>query len=169
MFQTARPKNHKVPRPVRIELRDGRVLRGTLMLSRSETTTSLLGKASPFLTVKTADGELGINRDAIAAILLGDAETSSEAPKPQRARAHPLDGEDDKVADPCRVLRVRPGATEAELKSAWKARMQQVHPDKLQSSGAAPSIIAAAQREAALVNEAYEKLREARQEPLGSL
>lgn len=60
--------------------------------------------------------------------------------------------------DPCRILGVQPGASAEELKAAWRRRMAECHPDKVQGRGFGDDIVAAAQARAALVNQAYQSL-----------
>ncbi len=49
-------------------------------------------------------------------------------------------------------------ATAAEIRSAWRRRVQQAHPDRLQGAGADPAQIAAAQAELVALNRACEVL-----------
>lgn len=157
MFEAAKPKPRLEPRPVTIELRDGRRLTGVLHLRRKDTAEAMLRNAMPFLTVKTPQGELAINRDNIAALLLGDEAVQAKpaAPKNDNPKG---------AFDPCRILQVRPGASPEELKSAWRRRMNEVHPDKLRGRGCSEWLIAAAEDEAAEVNAAYEALSNLRQQ-----
>jgi hypothetical protein len=149
-----------------IELRDGRRLRGHLQLPDSESANSLLARAKPFLTIRTSSGDISFHRDTIAAVLMrdeGDGEmplapaasrTRTEAPaaKPEARRAQPSG------FDPCRVLDVRPGASREELKAAWRRRIAECHPDRIAAQGAPADIVAAAQRQAATINAAYQQL-----------
>jgi DnaJ-domain-containing protein 1 len=164
MFESAVPRQKLTPRPVVIHLRDGRRFKGVLNLRASESVGSLLERSNPFLTVRTSSGEIAIARDQIAAMMLGDreAETRSEA-APERPRHRRGTGKPRASAayggnDPCRILDVRPGASQEELKAAWRRRIQECHPDKIRGRGAAEDVVRAAQVEAAQVNAAYRTL-----------
>ncbi|MCQ8184216.1 J domain-containing protein [Parvularcula maris] len=153
------------PREVVIELRDGRKLRGRLQLAASETGAGLLAKAKPFLTIRTPQGDVAFHRDMIAAVLLKD-ERAVLASKTETARSVPPTGPDQRKEraaevqgfDPCRILDVRPGASREELKAAWRKRIAECHPDKMAARGAPADIVAAAQRQAAQINAAYQTL-----------
>lgn len=161
MFEPARIKTHQPPRPVTIELRDGRKLRGHLRLAANVTPEALLSRRSPFLVIRTRKGDLAINRDMIAAILLGSETDEEPKRKPGQGNTEAKDRDASKTAapDPCRVLRVRPGASESELRDAWRRRIRECHPDIMRSRGHGEDVIRAAQREAQAVNAAYQKLR----------
>lgn len=58
------------------------------------------------------------------------------------------------LAEARALLGVGATATAAEIRSAWRRRVQQAHPDRLQGAGAAPAQIAAAQAELADLNRA---------------
>jgi len=165
MFQKARLKSNVQPRPVVIELRDGRVLRGRLHLGAQERADTLMAKAGQFLTIRTPKGDIAINRDMIAALLIGEEAIEARRQEANADQPHATaakEPEADKGYDPCRILRVRPGATPLELKAAWRQRIQECHPDRMRGDGHHESVIQAAQREAAMVNAAYQTLRSLR-------
>lgn len=58
------------------------------------------------------------------------------------------------LAEARALLGVGATATAAEIRSAWRRRVQQAHPDRLQGAGADPAQIAAAQAELADLNRA---------------
>lgn len=159
MFDAFKTAPRTVPKPVVIELRDGRRLRGTLQLPVAETAETLLRKAMPFLTIRTSKGDIAINRDNIAALLLGEdamaqtAKPANDQEAPRQPSTPPGWG-----FDPCRILDVRPGASRDEIKTAWRKRIAECHPDRVRARGASDDVIAAAQRQAALVNSAYQSL-----------
>ncbi|MEE4210691.1 MAG: hypothetical protein V2I43_15675, partial [Parvularcula sp.] len=72
-FQPTRPEPREA-RAVTIELRDGRRLSGVLSLPKRETSATFIGRAQPFLTIRTSRGDLSINRAEIVAILMRDVE-----------------------------------------------------------------------------------------------
>jgi DnaJ-domain-containing protein 1 len=57
-----------------------------------------------------------------------------------------------------KVLGVSPTATPQEIRSAYRARMQESHPDKV--AHLSPALRKAADKEAKRINEAYERARE---------
>jgi preprotein translocase subunit Sec63 len=61
------------------------------------------------------------------------------------------------LRDPWQVLGVSRGASAADIHSAYRRRMAEYHPDKVQSM--APEIRELAERRAREINLAYEKLR----------
>ncbi|NRA28654.1 MAG: J domain-containing protein [Parvularculaceae bacterium] len=161
MFQKARLKSNVQPRPIVIELRDGRTLRGRLQLGPEVRAETLLAKAGQFLTIRTPKGDVAINRDMISALLIGEDEIAShrQGKGPKEQPKEKLEAtKSSKGYDPCRILRVRPGATSAEIKAAWRARIQECHPDRVRGGGHHESVVQAAQREAAMVNAAYQTL-----------
>lgn len=155
MFADRLTKERRAARPVTIELRDGRRLTGTLQLPENLTAQQLLRRATPFLTIRTPQGDLALNRSMISALLLGDeAVRAQDEEKAKVAEpVRPITG-----TDPCRILNVRPGASRDEIKAAWRKRISQCHPDKVAGRGAADDIVAAAQAQAAAVNAAYRSL-----------
>lgn len=179
-----RPKtSFQKPRPVTIELRDGRKLTGYLRLAEHQTSASLMGSKKPFLTIRTRSGDLSLARNMIAAILIGqegEDVQAKDAPKPRAKSANPQAARrpfrprpanqgkpfalraGEGSFDPCRILGVRPGATNEELKSAWRRRIAECHPDKIAGQGAGDDVVQAAQTKAAQVNAAYQALVAAR-------
>lgn len=61
---------------------------------------------------------------------------------------------------PYRVLGVDPAASEAEIDTAYRRLMSQYHPDKV--AGAAPELRAAAEKKAAQINAAYDRIQQLR-------
>ena len=158
MFQAVRIKSQRQPRSVVIETRDGRQVRGVLDLAPQTTAEMLLTSGSDYITLKTSDGAFAIHRDMIAALLIGDEHTDDAEDEEAEVRHALWSDESEGAFDPCRILQVRPGASRDELKEAWRARMRQCHPDSVKGQGFTDEIIDAAQREAQLVNRAYETL-----------
>ena len=61
---------------------------------------------------------------------------------------------------PYRVLGVDPAASDAEIDTAYRRLISQYHPDKV--AGAAPELQAAAQKKAAEINAAYDRIQQLR-------
>ncbi|MEM1409996.1 MAG: hypothetical protein AAGG79_04530, partial [Pseudomonadota bacterium] len=70
MFEKAHIKPSMKHRQIIIELRDGRTLKGRLLLPSLMSAEGLLARATPFLTIRTPDGDVAMHRDLIAALLL---------------------------------------------------------------------------------------------------
>lgn len=65
--------------------------------------------------------------------------------------------------DPFALLGITPTASEAELKEAYHKAVGAVHPDRVHTLGLPPEFLEMATRRAALLNDAYRKIRKARQ------
>ena len=61
-----------------------------------------------------------------------------------------------------KILEVSPNATDAELKSAYRKKCVEFHPDKLQSKGLPPEMLAHAENEMRRINQAYDAIYAAR-------
>lgn len=68
--------------------------------------------------------------------------------------------------DPYRVLGVSPEASDADVKAAWRARLQAHHPDRAQQAG--PRAVAAAEAHAKAINEAYAEIKARRDAGAGA-
>lgn len=161
MFDALRKSSRLETRAVVIELRDGRRLRGNLQLSKHETADTLLRRAGPFLTIRTPKGDVAINRDNIGALLLGEDAIEKALSRPAQSTnrtSAPASPRPSRAFDPCRVLGVRPTASREEIKAAWRSRIAECHPDRVRTIGASADQIAAAHRQAAQVNAAYQAL-----------
>ncbi|MEM9285053.1 MAG: DnaJ domain-containing protein [Pseudomonadota bacterium] len=172
MFGPAKLKPLMVSRRVEIQLCDGRSFKGFLRLPSTAGINDLFVGSSQFLMVKTSNGEIAINRATISAILLGDNDPgrpNAESPMRKREPRDPFQARGPRgateppkrplrnsgLADPCRVLGVSQNATMAQVKSAWRQRMKECHPDALAARGGGADAIKRAQVEAANVNAAY--------------
>jgi len=60
------------------------------------------------------------------------------------------------------VLGLTPEATDAEIKKAYRAKVMEYHPDKIVSKGLPEEFLKLAEEKFKEVNEAYEKIKEAR-------
>lgn len=61
-----------------------------------------------------------------------------------------------------KILEVAPSATDAEVKSAYRKKCVEFHPDKLQSKGLPPEMLAHAENEMRRINQAYDAICAAR-------
>ena len=68
----------------------------------------------------------------------------------------------DPLGEAYEVLEVRPGASDAEIKRAYRRLMSQNHPDKLVSRGLPESMLEMAKQKTQTIQAAYERIREAR-------
>ena len=62
--------------------------------------------------------------------------------------------------DPYRVLEVDPAANDAAVEAAYRRLIAQYHPDRV--AGAAPEIVALAEKRAREINQAYERIQKIR-------
>lgn len=66
-------------------------------------------------------------------------------------------------ADPAyAVLGLTPGATDAEVKKAYRAKVMEYHPDKIVSKGLPEEFLKFAEEKFKEINQAYEKIKKAR-------
>ena len=63
------------------------------------------------------------------------------------------------AADPYEVIGVKPAASDAEIKSAYRRLMRENHPDKLMSQGLPEEFIEVANKKAAEINAAYDRIK----------
>jgi len=68
----------------------------------------------------------------------------------------------DSLADAYEVLEVPAGATDAEVKRAYRRLMSKNHPDKLVARGLPESMLEVAKQKTQAIQAAYERIREAR-------
>jgi DnaJ like chaperone protein len=60
------------------------------------------------------------------------------------------------------ILGVNPGASDAEVKRAWRRQMSENHPDKLVARGLPESMLEVAKQKTQAIQAAWERIREAR-------
>ena len=64
--------------------------------------------------------------------------------------------------EPCIILGIDPLATDEQIREAWLRQVRANHPDRLIAQGLPEEAIAVATRKLALINDAYDRLREQR-------
>lgn len=74
-------------------------------------------------------------------------------------RSRPQRGQSVELEDAYRVLGVTMGASDREVKTAYRRLMNQHHPDKLVSRGLPPSMAAAAEQRTHEIRAAYERIK----------
>lgn len=89
---------------------------------------------------------------AASAGVPGDGEAAAPHRPPSR----------DRLNDAYTALGVRPDATEAEIKRAYRKMISETHPDKLASQGLPPAMRELAEERAREINVAYELIKRAR-------
>lgn len=62
------------------------------------------------------------------------------------------------IYEPYAILNVKPGATQAEVKRAYRRQISHYHPDKLIAKGASPSSIKAATEKSQQIRKAYDSI-----------
>ncbi|MEX2353520.1 MAG: co-chaperone DjlA, partial [Gammaproteobacteria bacterium] len=73
---------------------------------------------------------------------------------------HSQTGKPGGLVDACKVLGIQPGATEAEVKKAYRRLISQHHPDKLVSKGLPEEMMKLAAQRTHEIRQAYETIRE---------
>ncbi len=68
------------------------------------------------------------------------------------------------TGDPYALLGLEPNASDAAIKEAYHKAVAAVHPDRVHTLGLPPEFLEMATRRAALLNDAYRKIRKARKE-----
>ncbi len=85
--------------------------------------------------------------------------------KTQIRRLTPIDSiHHTESTDPYVLLGVEPDASDAAVKEAYHRAVSAVHPDRVHTLGLPPEFLEMATRRAALLNDAYRKIRQARKE-----
>ena len=64
--------------------------------------------------------------------------------------------------EPCVILGIDPIATDEQIRDAWLRQVRANHPDRLIAQGLPEEAIAVATRKLALINDAYDRLRQQR-------
>jgi DnaJ like chaperone protein len=105
-------------------------------------------------------GALGIGTLEFAHLeILARLQAQAAGVPPGAARSGPRR---DPLADAYEVLEVLPGATDAEVKRAYRRQMSRNHPDKLVARGLPESMLEVAKQKTQAIQAAYERIREAR-------
>ncbi len=68
----------------------------------------------------------------------------------------------DEGPDPYAVLGLARGATDAEVRAAWRRLMRENHPDAVQSRGGAPDLVRRAADKVAQINAAWDRVKRER-------
>lgn len=90
------------------------------------------------------------------------AQAAGYAPGAAGGRARPEAPRRDTLADAYEVLEVPAGASDAEVKRAYRRQMSRNHPDKLVARGLPESMLEVAKQKTQAIQAAYERIREAR-------
>ncbi|PQA85525.1 J domain-containing protein [Hyphococcus luteus] len=135
----------------------------TVFASLGERASDLLNDSRAFIPVRLASGEtMIIAKSQIASIT--EKETEAQDKKKSNLHGEDFSGEPKleekpmKPFDAYAALRVAPSASDEEIRSAYKARMKAVHPDRLSSLGLDEEIAKAAVHASQKVNYAYQKI-----------
>ncbi len=116
-----------------------------------------------FVDMALADGELHADERRLLGKytwMLGLRESALEAVLARHGRPGPRRHGDD--GDPYVVLGLPPGASDAEIRRAYRRLVSEHHPDKLAARGAAPETIRLAQQRTQAILAAYERLKSIR-------
>lgn len=143
MFEKTAIKQGKARLMVRLCLVDGTEVEGELWRAQGERLADVLNDARAFLPICQGDDVRCIAKSVIAT-----AEPFGQAPR--------------ETNDPYRTLRIEPGASDAEVRTAWMNRMKASHPDRLASLGLDESVVYAARKACQRINAAYDEVVRAR-------
>ena len=136
----------------------------TVFASLGERASDLLNDARAFIPVRLASGEtMIVAKSQIASITERAEHSAEEKSKPSLRDEDYLDEPkpDAKALKPFDVyaaLRIKPSATNEEIRAAYKARMKAVHPDALAALGLDEDFAKAAVLASQKVNYAYNKI-----------
>src|SRR5688572_11253547 len=78
------------------------------------------------------------------------------------ARPGPAPGGKSALAEAYEILGVKPDASDAEVKRAWRRQMSENHPDKLVARGLPEAMLEVAKQKTQAIQAAWERIREAR-------
>jgi hypothetical protein len=131
--------------------------------SLGERASDLMNDARAFIPVKLKSGEtMIVAKTQIASIIESQAARDSDG----RSKIHgenfsaedKLEDNSTNAFDAYAMLRIKPTATNDEIRAAYKARMKAVHPDTFASLGLDEEIAKAAVLATQKVNFAYQKI-----------
>ncbi len=147
----------------------------TVFASLGERASDVLNDARSFIPVRLASGEtMIIAKSQIASITEKDAASQEKNQDKKKSKLHgedfseapKLEEKSVKPFDAYAALRIAPSASDDEIRTAYKARMKAVHPDRLSALGLDEEIAKAALLATQKVNYAYQKImRERGREP----
>ena len=142
-------------------------VQATVFVTIGERASDLMNDARAFIPVRFANGEtMIIAKTQITSISEGAFNDTAEDTSPDKSWLH---GEDFSSSpkpkkkpassfDAYAALRVSPSATTEEIRSAYKARIKAVHPDRLSAFDLDDEIAKAAVLATQKVNYAYQKI-----------
>src|SRR3954469_21686520 len=107
--------------------------------------------------IAKADGQVGAAEAEYLAKVAALFGLSSE--RFERARAAALGAAE---CEPCIVLGIDPLATDEQIREAWLRQVKAHHPDRLMAQGLPEEAIKGANPKLALINDAYDRLRQQR-------
>ena len=140
MFETTQLRRTREKIEASIRLSNGDTIEGFLFLAKQERVSDLLNDDRAFLPVETGHDTVVISKAQIAEVRIHETHDESG------------------VTDPYEMLRVEPTASDAEVRSAWMARVKSCHPDRLASLNLDPEIVQSARRVSQRINAAYDQV-----------
>lgn len=144
---------HKNEKTVQLHIAGREPMAATIYHVNGERLTDLLNDPRAFIPMRAASGEMMIVAKAQIASI---TETCGED---QAAEEEKLTGKKASGAfDPYQVLRIAPGASHAELRAAFRARIKAVHPDTVASLGLDEDLSRAASQATQKIIYAYRKI-----------
>jgi hypothetical protein len=140
MFEKSSPQVDKQRGVVRFLLTDNRTIEGEVFVAQGERLVDVLNDSRGFIPVSMGQGDVR----SIAKTQIAEARDVGASPKVE--------------TDPWKILRVQRGATPAEVREAWRARIKSCHPDRVAALGMDKEIEYAARQAAQKINMAYDEI-----------
>ncbi len=146
--------------PIEIELVDGSVLSGKLLVSRDKTTREFFNVATDaFFDFDCArEGPIVLSKASVRKIRLESAQKADDQSKIDQLAARRAELE---KTDPYRLLGVPSSASSDELHKAYIAKARVYHPDRFADTGLPPEVFDYLNAMARRINVAYKDIEAA--------
>lgn len=144
MFDSSQTKKQRVKIMMQVELDDGSDRLMFMFVAPNTRVSDTINDTREFLPFENAEGETEIiNKHHIRRIV-------------------PMEGQAKQGRGPYEVLGVDEGASDEEVKAAYRKAIAATHPDSIQALNLPPDFVELATRKAAQANEAYARIKKLR-------
>jgi len=140
------PRLQKEKLSVEMEIDGGARLMGHMFVAQNQRIPDLLNDDRDFLPFETTEGLITIIR-----------KSTIRRVTPMNQITLP-----EITSDPYEIFGLAPSASDEELKSVWHRKVQECHPDKLIAMGMPADFVQLANEKLARINDAYDRIQEAR-------
>lgn len=140
------PRLQKTKLQVEMEIDGGARLMGHMFVAQNQRIPDLLNDDREFLPFETNEGLITIVR-----------KSTIRRVTPMNQITLP-----DINADPYEILGVAPSIADEDLKVIWHRKVQECHPDRLIAMGMPADFVALANEKLSRINDAYDRIKEAR-------